>query len=157
MSIHVRNNSIRKMCVTAVSKGCTSPRKKKVVHFNRLKRAPVVGKVLEPASVKDMGEGAILLVDPVPGNRNGNDLLEDSLEEEMVWMPSTGVTDQASKVTDNVSGQPQAIPAVDKPTIPAADHEVPRPPEEIPPACTSLAVKQANKTTNEIWGPNFPS
>ena len=66
---------------------CTNPRKKKVVHFNRLKRAPVVGKVLEPASVKDMGEGAILLVDPVPGNRNGNDLLEDSLEEEIVWMP----------------------------------------------------------------------
>ena len=90
-----------------------------------------------------------LPVDPVPGNRNGNDLLEDSFEEEMVWMPSTRVTDQASKVLDNVSGQPQAIPAVDKPTIPAADHEVPRPPEEIPPACTSLAGGQAGKQDHQ--------
>ena len=49
----------------------------------------------------------------------------------MVWMPSTRVTNQASKVTDNVSGQPSAIPAVYQPTIPAG--EVPRPPEEIPP------------------------
>ena len=45
-------------------------------------------------------------------------------------MPSTGVTDQASKVSDNFSGQPQAIPGVDKQTIPAA--QVPRPPKEIP-------------------------
>ena len=56
--------------------------------MNRLKRAPV-GKLPAPAKVEDMGEGAMnggyrLMVDPVPGNRNGNDRLEDSLEEEMV-------------------------------------------------------------------------
>ena len=54
MSIHVRNNTIRKRCMIAVS-----------------------------AKVEDMGEGAMndgLSVDPIPGNRNGNDILEDSLE-----------------------------------------------------------------------------
>ena len=86
-----------------------------------------------------------LPVDPacIPGNRNGNDLLEDSLEEEMVWMPSTRVTDEASNVPDNVSGQPQAIPVFDKPTIPACNHEVPRPPEEIPPA--PVLVRRSSK------------
>ena len=54
-----------------------------------------------------------LPVGPVPGNRNGNDLVEDSLEEETVGMPSTEVTDQAPKG-------------------PIA--QVPGPPEEIPPA-----------------------
>ena len=47
---------------------CTNPRKKKVVHFNRLKRAPI-GKVHEPAKGVDMGEGArndVLPVGPVP-------------------------------------------------------------------------------------------
>ena len=65
---------------------CTNPRKKKVVNFNRLKRAPI-GKVPEHANGEDMVEGArndILPVGPVPGNRNGNDLMEDSLEEETV-------------------------------------------------------------------------
>ena len=60
---------------------CTNPRKK-VVHFNRLKRA-TIGKVPELAKGEDMVEGVrndILPVGPVPGNRNGNDLVEDSLE-----------------------------------------------------------------------------
>ena len=54
---------------------CTNPRKKKVVHFNRLKRTPI-GRVPEPAKGEDMVEGArndILPVGPAPGNRNGND------------------------------------------------------------------------------------
>ena len=60
----------------------TNPRKKKVVHFNRLERVPI-GKVPELANGEDMVEGArndILPVGPVPGNRNENDLVEDSLK-----------------------------------------------------------------------------
>ena len=63
-----------------------------------------------------MVEGArndILPVGPISGNRNGIDLVEDSLGEEMVWMPSTEVKDQAPK--DPIA-------------------QVPGPPEEIPPA-----------------------
>ena len=78
---------------------CTNPSKKKVVHFNPLKWAPI-GKVPELAKGEDRVEGArndILPVGPVPGNRNENDLVEDSLEEETVGMPSTEVTDQAPK------------------------------------------------------------
>ena len=90
---------------------CTNPRMK-VVHFNRLKRAPI-GKVLELAKGEDMVEGArndILPVGPVPGNRNRNDLVEDSLEEETVGMPSTEVTDQAPKgPITQVPGHPEEI------------------------------------------------
>ena len=61
-----------------------------------------------------MVEGArndILPVGPVPGNRNGNDLVKDSLEEETVWMPSTEVTDQAPKgPIAQVPGPPDEIP-----------------------------------------------
>ena len=92
---------------------CTNPRKKKVVHFNRLERAPI-GKVPELANGEDMVEGArndILPVGPVLGNRNGNDLVEDSLEEETVGMPSTEVTDQAPKgLIAQVPGPPEEIP-----------------------------------------------
>ena len=109
---------------------CTNPRKKKVVHFNRLKRAPI-GKVPEPAKGEDMVEGArnnILPVGPIYGNRNGMDLVEDSLEEEMVWMPSTEVKDQAPKdPIAQLPGPPEEIP-------PAPAAQVPGPPEAIPPA-----------------------
>eukprot|EP00731_Ephydatia_muelleri_P012999 Em0007g309a len=83
---------------------CTNPRKK-VVHFNPLKWAPI-GKVPELAKGEDRVEGArndILPVGPVPGNRNENDLVEDSLEEETVGMPSTEVTDQAPKGSNSSS------------------------------------------------------
>ena len=38
--------------------------------------------------LKGQGMISYLHVGPVPGNRNGNDLVEDSLEEEMVRMPN---------------------------------------------------------------------
>ena len=68
----------------------------------------------ELAKGEDMVEGPrndILPVGPVPGNRNRNDLVEDSLEEEMVGMPSTEVTDQAPKgPITQVPGHPEEIP-----------------------------------------------
>ena len=47
--------------------------------------------------MKGQARNDILPVGPVSGNRNGIDLVEDSLEEEMVLMPSTEVKDQAPK------------------------------------------------------------
>ena len=115
---------------------CTNPRKKKVVHFNRLKRAPI-GKVPELANGKDMVEGArndMLPVGPVPGNRNGNDLVEDSLEEETVGMPSTEVTDQAPKgPIAQVPGPPEEI--------------LPAPVAQVPGQPAPAAVRQSTRQT----------
>eukprot|EP00731_Ephydatia_muelleri_P022105 Em0014g696a len=111
---------------------CTNPRKKKVVHFNPLKWAPI-GKVPELARGEDMARIDILPVGPVPGNRNGNDLVEDSLEEETVGMPSTEVTDQAPKgPTAQVPGPPEEIP-------PAPVAQVPGQPA---PAAVQLSTRQ---------------
>ena len=77
-----------------------------------------------------MVEGArndILPVGPTSGNRNGTDIVEDNLEEEMVWMPSTEVKKQAPKdPIAQVPGPPGEIP-------PAPAAQVPGPPEAIPP------------------------
>ena len=118
---------------------CTNPRKKKVVDFNLLKRAPI-GKVPEPAKGEDMVEGArndILHVGPISGNTNGMDIVEDNLEEEMVWMPLTEVNDQAPKdPIAQVPGPPEEIP-------PAPAAQVPGPPEAIPPAPVAQVPGQA--------------
>ena len=110
--------------------------RKKAVHFNRLKRAPI-GKVPELAKGEDMVEGArndILPVGPVPGNRNGNDLVEDSLEEETVGMPSTEVTDQAPKVPiAQVPGPPEEIP--------------PTPVAQVPGQPAPVAVRRSTRQT----------
>ena len=117
---------------------CTNPRKKKVVHFNRLKRASI-GKVPEPAKGEDMVEGArndILPVGPISGSRNGIALVEDSLEEEMVWVPSTEVKDQAPKdPIAQVHGPPEEIP-------PAPAAQVTGSPKAIPSAPVAQVAGQ---------------
>ncbi|KAL5494116.1 hypothetical protein EMCRGX_G015392 [Ephydatia muelleri] len=108
-------------------------RKKKIVHFNHLKRARI-GKVPELAKGEDMVEGAridTLPVGPVPGNRNGNDLVEDSLEEETVGMQ---VTDQAPKgPIAQVPGPPEEIP--------------PAPVAQVPGQPAPAAVRQSTRQT----------
>ena len=108
-------------------------RKKKIVHFNHLKRARI-GKVPELAKGEDMVEGAridTLPVGPVPGNRNGNDLVEDSLDEETVGMQ---VTDQAPKgPIAQVPGPPEEIP--------------PAPVAQVPGQPAPAAVRQSTRQT----------
>ena len=73
-----------------------------------MKRAPI-GKVPEPAKEEDRGEGArkdILPVGPISGNRNGNDLVEDSLE------------DQAPK--GPIAGPPEEIPPAPVAQVPGS-------------------------------------
>ena len=76
----------------------------------------------------------ILPVGPVPGNRNGNDLVEDSLEEETVGMPSTEVTDQPPKgPIAQVPGPPEEIP--------------PAPVAQVPGQPAHAAVRQSTRQT----------
>ena len=78
-----------------------------------------------------------LLVLYLHGNRNGNELVEDSLEEEMVWMPSTEVTGQAPKgPIAQVPGPPEEIP-------PAPVAQVPGPP-------ASAAVWRSTRQTRPL-------
>ena len=126
---------------------CTNPRKK-VVHFNRLKRA-TIGKVPELAKGEDMVEGVrndILPVGPVPGNRNGNDLVKDSLEEETVGMPSTEVTDQAPIGFNSSSAW---APRRDSSCSSGPSSRATCP-------CSCSAVYQTNKATSEIMGIQSP-